>query len=729
MRRVGCILSLAAAVVFFAEEGVCAEASRGEPATIDAEQLSFDRPSNTALGEGNVVIKYKGTTLRADRVRFNSTTKEAWADGHVRLDRGNEEWAAPAAYYNFETGEFKADEVRGFLDPLIVSGTSIHQVGSNHYAFATGTLTTCDYDPPHYRLQASHAEVWSGDRVTMYNVTVRFGNVPVFWFPVVVMSLKDDTPPVALSVGQSSRAGFFVLSSTHWQLGEDLKFTLHLDERTRRGVGVGGDLQYRTGTTGEGLLRGYYINDAKPRDDIDIATGKNIPRNRYRAQWQHKQALTEDIDLTANMNKLSDPDVIDDFFNREFQREREPESVIDVTQRGPNHTLSLQARPEFNVFFAEVERLPEAKLSVNRMRVGSTPLFYESETSAGYLHNIQGLTGDSLYTGDTGRADTFHQVTLPATLFGWLSVVPRAGARETYYLRGPAGAPDTNEIHRAIYDLGLETSFKMSRTWDDVQSTRWRIDGLRHIVQPFANYSWVPSPSVKSNEVFQFDTVRSITLSNSTMLSLTRFSPIDFPAFNTIDGIDKENVVRFGLRQKLQTRRDGRPWDLAELTGWTDWRIEQTGDHRDFNDLYGMLRLRPVDWISLDLYGRYDMNNGLLQEFNTSAQVVKTDLWAVGLETRLLRHDSNLVGLSQRYRLSRRWTVQTYHRVELQDGQWEEQEYMLEQETHDWLINYGVRLRNQRTQKDEVAFFVAVTLKAFPGAKLGVNRIDVGSQN
>jgi LPS-assembly protein len=226
---------------------------------------------------------------------------------------------------------------------------------------------------------------------------------------------------------------------------------------------------------------------------------------------------------------------------------------------------------------------------------------------------------------------------------------------------------------------------------------------------------------VKSNELFQFDTVRSVALAGGGTLPLARFSPVDFPAFNTIDAIDREDVVRFGLRQKLQTRREGRPWDLAELTGWTDWHIEQNNDQRDFADLFGTLRLRPVEWIALDLFGRYDMNNRLLQEFNTSLQVSDADRWSVGLETRFLRGDSNIVGLNQKYRLSRHWTIQTYHRVDFKDGQWEEQEYSLGQETHDWLINYGVRLRSQRTQADELTVFVAVTLKAYPGVKLTMN--------
>src|SRR5207244_664556 len=107
----------------------------------------------------------------------------------------------------------------------------------------------------------------------------------------------------------------------------------------------------------------------------------------------------------------------------------------------------------------------------------------------------------------------------------------------------------------------------ISRTRTDVSSERFHIDGLRHILEPFADYQWVPTPNVRSNEVFQFDTIRSELLKNNDSLSVTRYSPLDFPANNSIDAIDGENVIRFGLRQKLQTQRDGHTWTLIDLVG------------------------------------------------------------------------------------------------------------------------------------------------------------------
>ena len=286
--------------------------------------------------------------------------------------------------------------------------------------------------------------------------------------------------------------------------------------------------------------------------------------------------------VTVDLNKMSDAEVMHDYFRHEFDHDREPDSVADITKTGPDYTLSFLVRPQFDKFFAEVERLPEAKLAVDRTRLGNTPFFYEGESSVGQYHNVPGDTNvvgtwrDPDFVGNAVRADTFHQIVVPSMLGGWLSVVPRAGVRGDYYSRAPADAPETQDVTRVVYDLGAETSFKISREWDDVHSDWLHIDGLRHILQPFADYQWIPRPDRSTNDLFQFDSVRDVTLLGGDTLSVTRYSPLEFPAYNTIDSITGEDTVRFGLRQTLQTRRDGQAWNLVDLTGWTDYEIEKS---------------------------------------------------------------------------------------------------------------------------------------------------------
>ncbi len=725
MRRLGQFLG----ILLLAVTGAWADDGHGPAATIDAQEVNFDRPNNMANAKGDVIIHYRDAVLRADKVRYNTSTKDAWAEGHVRLNRDGQEWVATSLFYNFDTRDMKADDARGFFEPLFLTAQHVSLVGSNHYSAPQATITTCDYDEPHYHIRATHAEIYPDDRIVLMNCSLWLGNVPVFWLPVVTWSLKGDYQPLSLAFGQSTHWGYYFLTTTTFQLNPQMQLAVHLDERTKRGFGAGADLKYRFGNVGEGLLRGYYLNDANARDSNDPTAGKSLPTNRWLGEWQHRQTFPADTTLTLDLNKQSDRDVVNDFFPSDFRANSEPDSVVDVTKRGENYTVSALARPQLNSFFAEVERLPELKLAINRTRLFSTPLYYEGESSVGYYNNVPADTADPLFHGSTLRMDTFHQIVSPHLLFGWLSFVPRAGGRYTYYNRAPDFATETNEVKRFVADLGAEASFKLTRTWPDVQNKRLSIDGLRHIVEPFANYAWIPTPNVKSNELFQFDTVRSVTLSNGESFVTSRYLPLEFPAFNEIDAINRENTVRFGFRQRLQTRHDGRPWDLIALTGWTDFHIEKDNGQRDFSDVFATLEMRPTDWIALESFSRYDLHDHELRELNDEMRVGDTDQWSVGIGTRYLRDDSNLVSGSATWRLTRRWVAQVYERFDMEDGQWEEQEYVLRQETHDWFITYGFRYRSQRTRADDKSAYIAVTLKAFPGVQLSANRVDLGTGN
>ena len=184
-------------------------------------------------------------------------------------------------------------------------------------------------------------------------------------------------------------------------------------------------------------MTGYYLNDANPKDN---SFGESsVDHNRYRGEWQHKQYLTNDVTVTVDINKLSDSDVIEDFFPDEFRGNREPGSVADITKRGPDYTLSFLTAPQFNEFFAGVERLPETKLAVDRNRLGNTPFFYEGESSVGQYHNVP----VTQMCWAALQIRILLEMPFAPTLFtksscrrcweGWLSVIPRAGIRGDYY--------------------------------------------------------------------------------------------------------------------------------------------------------------------------------------------------------------------------------------------------------------------------------------------------------
>jgi hypothetical protein len=159
---------------------------------------------------------------------------------------------------------------------------------------------------------------------------------------------------------------------------------------------------------------------------------------------------------------------------------------------------------------------------------------------------------------------------LPFTAFGWLNITPRVGGRYTYY--GQTTGADTfsdgvnqftfdNEPNRFVFDTGAEVSTKASRTWAGVKNRFFDLDGVRHIVQPLINYSYIPTPNVRPPRIPQFDY----------LLPSEELLPITFPEYNSIDFIDRANVLRLALRNRLQTKRRG------QIENVVNWALQTGG--------------------------------------------------------------------------------------------------------------------------------------------------------
>src|SRR5205085_4456079 len=160
---------------------------------------------------------------------------------------------------------------------------------------------------------------------------------------------------------------------------------------------------------------------------------------------------------------------------------------------------------------------------------------------------------------------------------------PRVGARFTHY--GESDGKDTvlDEANRSVFNTGAELSFKASQTWPGVRNRLFDVSGIRHIIEPSFNYVFVPTPSKAPRELPQFDTeIPSI-----------RLLPIDFPDYNAIDSIDSQNVIRLGVHNKVQTKREGEIQNLVNWALYTDWRLAPRPDQTRFSDLYSDLDLLP----------------------------------------------------------------------------------------------------------------------------------------
>ena len=294
-----------------------------------------------------------------------------------------------------------------------------------------------------------------------------------------------------------------------------------------------------------------------------------IPENRQRLYFSYQSNPGRPISIPEGLVRYeSDLAVTRDFFESEYRRNSQPDSFFDANKFWQNFSLDAFAQPRLNEFLQTVERLPDIRLTGYRQQLGDSPLYYETESSFGYYRFLYAQNAGTNEPPPTGpnyaaaRADTYHQVVLPETFFGWLNVTPRVGGRFTYYSQATGPGAMTDEQSRGVFNTGAEVSFKASRVWPEVRTTFWRWTACATSSNPPPTTSLCPTRT-------RPNAVAAIRLRIAQPAPAARSSIRDY---NAIDSIDSQNVIRWGLHNKLQTKRDGQVVNLANWNLYTDWR-------------------------------------------------------------------------------------------------------------------------------------------------------------
>ena len=695
------------------------------PGTVEGK-MDYDPVNGTATGTNGVYVKYGNATLTADSASLNTQSGEVVADGHVRVESGDQLWVGDHIRYNFKTHQMQSESFRTGKWPVFASGNDLSGNSSNKVYYANNAyVTTDDTADPDLRVHATRIKIIPGKSVEMWNAVLYAKGVPIFYFPYYKRNLGPHANNLNFTPGYRSTYGGFLLTSYNWYLGTNADGKIHVDYRSQRGVGLGPDVNLHLGEWGQVGLKYYYLNDQKP----DTSTNAfpqfgTIPENRqvFKGTWQ--ATPTTNLNLKALINYQSDPLVMHDNFTGEYANNPQPSSFVEANKYWDNWSLDALTTPRINSWFNQVERLPDVRLTGFRQQVLDSPVYYDSQSSVGWYRQFAANT-NSNYSSNNGtninsatRADTYHQFTLPWTFFHWLNVTPRVGGRVTYYSAQNATNGGNNSVTREIFNTGVGTSFKASQLWAGATNSFWQVDGLRHIVEPSANYVFVPDPSTPPAKLPQFDGEQP------SLMEL----PLTFPDYNDIDSIDTQNAIRFGLRNTLQTKRDG---GLDKLLDWNvqlDWRLNPKPGQNTLNDLYSSFAFKPRTWLTAESQTRYDINGGNLNMSFQQLTFAPSDRWSWGIGYWYLRGgtwgnstwtENHTVTSTLFVRLGDNWggrMAQNYNAVtqRLQD-----QIFTVYRDLRSWTSALSLRVANNLGSSADVTIAVTFSLKAQPSTQVG----------
>jgi LPS-assembly protein len=729
-------------------------ANAASTATQEHEPVEITSSGETTYNNGiatardNVAIHIGDTDIYGDFAQYNSQTHEVLVRGHVRIYRDVSLYIAEEGVYNVDTKQIRTSAVRTEYHPYFLSSNNVNQTATNTYHVENATFTTDDSPRPDFHLHARTVRVYENDHVVFQNVTFYIGKVPVFWWPYMYQSLNDAFS-FSIAPADLSSWGPSLLTQITFPITDDIKGRVRLDYRGRRGVAIGFESDFDYGKDKESnlKLKTYYLNDQNPNINPTAQKRGDVSPDRYRLSLQDTTYFTKDIYAIVDVTRLSDPFVMQDFYQSEFRVNPVPDNVIALTKTDPFYTLTAITRFQMNDFFEQTERLPEVVLDIKRHALFGGPIFYEGESGVADLHRSF-PDGSGFEDYGTTRLDTFHQLLYPNTYFGWLSIVPRVGFRATYYdktrdlgntlfptnedplipnfipLDPTAANPVINAGSgiRTAYNAGVEGSFKLSRTWDDVASRTFGLDGLMHVIQPYTNFSYVHTEGINPSSILEFDRFEPST----------QLRPIDFPQFTAIDSIDSWTIWRNGIRNRLETRRDDVTVTWLELDTFFDVNFDNPYDRRRYSNFFNKLRFTPLPWASLSIDSQIPAFSSGFTEVNTTLSVQPIANLQINAGHRYLNDNpffahSSLFVVGGYYRMTDNWSFGFQEQYEGTVGIFQEQRYAIYRDLTNWVASFGAVVRDNTGNKKEYGVLLTFSLKAFPKFGFDLN-FDPGSQ-
>jgi LPS-assembly protein len=552
-------------------------------------------------------------------------------------------------------------------------------------------------------------------------------------------------------------------------LGEDEPWLLsrwHFDVRSRRGLAGGVDLLDTRiqENPNLGWLRLYYA------DDLDPSIGRSgIPRgpvdpSRYRAEFQYRIPLQfrDPIDADAeyamnyDLHLLSDNHMLEDFDPRFYRNNAQPDNTVFLTRRSENSLFTALARLRLNDFYRTDQRSPELAYDQIRRPLWDSGILHEGQTSFGiYQENMADPTRDtlldpllSLPNGDPGlerlysqvgryeqlliqqlrslppgdpsydeiyqqltqpefiRFHTYQEFSTQKTVGDWLHLTPHVGAGYSRYFNvgGPA-----NDQDRTLFSMGMEASVKVHRDYPDFHIHNMGVSGLRHTIQPYANWSYLSAGELGEN----YPAIDRMTF-------MTRPSPINVGRFVAIDELSDWNLVRLGVRNRLTTQRNGGSHVWMFMDTYLDSYVNDPELDRDFSNLYNDISWLPLPWLAVDLQTQFPIisSGSGYNEFTTGLRFMPTPDFEFSIQQRNLTNhpfliDSNRVNFRAYNRVNENWGLGIVHQWEFDDSTLEWEQYTVHRNFENWIVSAGLTKRDNRV-RSEYGFMVSFTLKDFP---------------
>lgn len=627
-------------------------------ATIKADTLSVDTPSDSYRAEGDVRITQQGASLLADSVVYHRLTGDAVAEGNVRLERGGDSMNGKKLSLNLITqhGEMLNGELFVKKSNFRLRADRMLKTGEADYRVERGSFTTCDGDNPSWRFEASRVDVTLEEYATAKNAVFYVGDMPMFYTPYLIFPANTERQSGLLipRLGFSSKRGFYLDQPYYWAIDPSQDATFNLDIETSRGVGTGVDYRYLRPHESHGELRAFGIYDT------------NEEGFRGEVQQKHLEILTPNLTLASNIHMISDRRYYLDYgeYSGEYNRQL-LESTVSFDRRWDRNGVSGELRftqdleaPDND---ATLQRLPGLSFIAAGDMIG--PLLFSMDSSLANFTRELGATGQRLvlhprlsYYAKGGALDL--------SLYGGFQ-------QRLYNARGDSPDPGWRQIGHA--DGGATVSLPLERIYGGT---------TRHLLVPELQYVYVERRGDRDLPFFDYDdrvlgqSIAYLSLSNTFTRKFVR------------EGVPDEyrNTLYLKLAQGYQFSGERR--DLLTLVD----------EGNELTDLMLEGVISPISDLSLLLDGRYNYDDGAVSTANLGVELKGEGKDIAKLTYRHSRNELDYLAAGVVFPLGMRLTADVEGRYSFDRGAFLGSRYALEYRQQCWSVVFAYSDRVQSHQ-------------------------------
>jgi LPS-assembly protein len=447
---------------------------------LEADRIVTDQDRNV-IATGNVTLRQRGASIRADRVEYRDADQAVAATGAVRLERDGDAATGPHLNYRLDndTGDMdlpvfefprrleRRTASRGQASRAVLEENSVSRLFQAEY-------TSCPVPRDDWFIRVRELELDTSRNVgTAYNSTVYFLGFPILYSPYLSFPLDNRRKSgfLAPTFGSSAQSGFDFSLPYYWNIAENFDATLTPKIYTRRGLQLGGEFRYLTS-----FMAGQVDGEILPHDRVTDS-------DRYFLGLKHVQDLGHGMSFTANAQKVSDDAYFRDLSTRialtsQTNLPRDAvfaynDDVWSLSARALGYqTLQDPAAPNIPIPY---NILPQLLAFGSQQNVKGFDWQWASE-----LSNFRHPT---LVNGQ-------RLIAYPSVVYPWRTgysfVIPKAGYHYTRY-----NLQDNNSAPSSSLSRGLPIASLDSGLFFERQST-WGERAFEQTLEPRLFYLYVP---------------------------------------------------------------------------------------------------------------------------------------------------------------------------------------------------------------------------------------------